>query len=250
MLAIKQMKVVMLLCLLTAPSAVAQPGSAGAAALTPRTSAPFDIEGYWISVVNEDWMFRMVTPPAGEYGGVPLNRAGREIADSWNPDDDAQSGDLCRAYGAPALLRIPGRIRFEWQDEDTLLLQTEAGEQTRSIEFLNAMGGAATRQGLSFARWELAGGTRGERHGNLRVETSNLLPGYLRKNGVPYSDTAQVTEFLSIYPAPNGDTWLVVTTEVEDPRYLSQSFITSTHFKKLADAEGSRYWQPLPCSVR
>lgn len=239
---------VLLLCAMAAPLALAQPG--GGPAATPRASAPFDLKGYWIAVVNEDWMFRMVTPPAGEYGGVPLNRAGRDLADGWNPDADEQGGDLCRAYGAPALLRIPGRIRFEWQDDDTLQLQAEAGEQARTIEFMNAPGGAATRQGVSMARWELAGGTRGERLGNLRVETFNLLPGYLRKNGVPYSENARVTEFLSVYPAPNGDTWLVVTTEVEDPQYLTQTFVTSTHFKKLAEADGSRYWQPEPCSIR
>lgn len=243
-------RVLLALCTLAAPLVLAQPGGAGVPALAPRGTAPFDLEGYWVSVVNEDWMFRMVTPPAGEFGGVPLNRAGRELAGEWDADADERSGELCRAYGAPALLRIPGRIRFVWQDDDTLQLQTEAGEQTRTIEFVNALGGPATRQGISFARWELAGGTRGERHGNLRVETNNLLPGYLRKNGVPYSENATVTEFMSVYPAPNGDTWLVVTTEVEDPRYLSQSFITSTHFKKLADPEGSRYWQPASCTVR
>lgn len=242
--------VVLWLWVLSAPLVLGQPGGAGSPAPTPRAGAPFELEGYWISVVNEDWMFRMVTPPAGEYGGVPLNRAGRELADGWNPDTDEQSGELCRAYGAPALLRIPGRIRFEWQDDDTLVLQTEAGEQTRTLEFLGAAGGSATRQGVSLARWELAGGTRGERHGNLRVETVNLLPGYLRKNGVPYSENARMTEFLSVYPAPNGDTWLVVTTEIEDPLYLAQTFVTSTHFKKLAEPDGSRYWQPEPCSTR
>ncbi len=241
-------RLVMLGVVLTAPLAWAQPGANPPPG--PRAAAPFELEGYWISVVNEDWMFRMVTPPAGEYLGVPLNRAGRELADTWNPDADAQLADQCRAYGAPALMRVPGRIRFEWTDAATLSLQAEAGEQTRTFHFVAASQPAeASRQGYSMARWELAGGTP-ERHGNLRVETTGLEPGYLRKNGVPYSADARVTEFWSVYPAPNGDTWLVVTTEVQDALYLTQNFVTSSHFKKLDERDGSRYWKPEPCRAR
>ena len=41
-----------------------------------------------------------------------------------------------------------------------------------------------------------------------------------------------------------GSDWLTVLTIVDDPRYLSQQFITSTHFKREADASG---WNPTPC---
>ena len=86
--------------------------------------------------------------------------------------------------------------------------------------------------------------------GKLVVETDRLLPGYLRKNGVPYSENARVNEFYSVYGAPQGDTWLVITTEVVDPVYLNSSFITSSHFKKLSAEDGERYWNPEPCSAR
>jgi hypothetical protein len=232
---------------LAAHCAVAQPG--GASSVSPQEAAPFDPSGYWISVVNEDWMFRMVTPPKGEYLGVPLNRAGREAADSWSPEADAQAGEECRAYGAAAIMRVPGRLRVSWRDGSSLSIETEAGEQTRIFNFGTAAEPAApSRQGNSAARWQLAGGR--ERHGNLRVETSNLLPGYLRKNGVPYSADAKVVEFYAVYPAPNGDTWMVVTTEVTDPQFLSQPFVTSSHFKKLDDNDGSRYWRPAPCTAQ
>jgi hypothetical protein len=234
-------------CALTVQIGVAQPG--GAPAPAPRAAAPFELEGYWTAVVNEDWMFRMVTPPAGEYRGVPLNRAARELADAWNPEADERLGEGCRAYGAPAIMRVPGRILVEWTDEATLSVRTEAGEQTRIFRFGAQPVTEPSRQGASVARWELAGGS-GARHGNLRVATTNLLPGYLRKNGVPYSANARVSEFWSVYPAPNGDTWLVVTTEVQDPQYLTQTFITSSHFKKLDDSDGRRYWKPAVCSAR
>jgi hypothetical protein len=228
--------------------ATAQPGG-GPTPLSPQQAAPFDPSGYWISVVNEDWMFRMVTPPKGEYLGVPLNRAGRELADNWNPDADMQAGEICRAYGAAAIMRVPGRVHITWVDESTLSIETEAGEQTRTLHFGNsAQVAAPSRQGNSVAKWELAGGR--ERHGNLRVDTTGLLPGYLRKNGVPHSADARVKEFYAVYSAPNGDTWMVVTTEVTDPQFLSQPFVTSSHFKKLADADGSRYWQRSPCTAQ
>jgi hypothetical protein len=81
----------------------------------------------------------------------------------------------------------------------------------------------------------------------LKVVTTHLLPGYLRKNGIPYSTNVIVTEYYDLIHAPNGDQWLVVSTEVKDPQYLTMPFITSTHFKKLPDGSG---WDPEPCSSK
>ena len=83
--------------------------------------------------------------------------------------------------------------------------------------------------------------------GSMKVVTTHLRPGYLRKNGVPYSADAVVTEYYTRTNEPNGDSWLIVTTVVEDRKNLNQPFITSTHFKKQADATG---WNPTPCSAR
>ena len=89
---------------------------------------------------------------------------------------------------------------------------------------------------------------RGEaRNGDLKVVTTKLKPGYLRKNGVPYSENAIVTEWYDRHTAPNGDIWLVVSTEVKDPQYLSVPFITSTHYKKLPD---NAPWKPEACTSR
>ena len=85
------------------------------------------------------------------------------------------------------------------------------------------------------------------RGGSLKVTTSRMKPGYLRKNGVPYSADAVITEYVDRFDVPNGDSLLVVSTEVVDPTYLAQPFWTSTHFKKVADASG---WHPTPCSAR
>jgi hypothetical protein len=206
--------------------------------------------GYWVSVVTEDWRYRMVTPPKGKFGGVPLNAEGRRVANAWDPTKDEAAGQQCKSYGAAAIMRVPGRFHITWQDAKTLKIETDSGMQTRLFRF----GGTAPQglepswQGYSAAEWEYANTGRGQpRSGDLKVLTTNLLPGYLRKNGVPYSGNTVVTEWYDRISAPNGDQWLVVSTEVRDPQYLSMPFITSTHFKKLPDAAG---WHPEACAAK
>jgi len=234
----------------------AQRGRGGATPATPRASAPIDLTGYWVSVVTEDWRFRMVTPPKGQYGGVPLNAEGRRVADSWDPAKDEAAGDQCKAYGAAAIMRVPGRLHITWENDDTIRIDTDAGAQTRLVHFGESLpqSGEPTWQGYSVAQWELArtaqgaGGGRGQvREGSLKVVTTHMRPGYLRKNGVPYSGNAVLTEYYDRHTPPDGDQWLVVTTVVDDARYLTQGFVTSSQFKKLPEASG---WNPEPCSAR
>ncbi|HEY2844931.1 MAG TPA: hypothetical protein VGJ09_14820 [Bryobacteraceae bacterium] len=225
---------------------------------TAQATAAIDMTGYWVSVVTEDWMFRMVTPPKGAYLGVPLNGAARQVADAWDPAKDEAAGEQCKSYGAAAVMRVPGRLHITWDNDATLKVETEAGTQTRLFHFGSeavqseaqkaAQSTAPSWQGYSIAEWEQAGVGRGEaRNGDLRVVTTRLRPGYLRKNGVPYSENAVVTEWYDRHTAANGDVWLVVSTEVKDPQYLSTPFITSTHYKKLPD---NAPWKPEACSSR
>jgi len=214
---------------------------------SPSDTAAIDMTGFWVSVVTEDWRFRMVTPPRGDYGGVPLSGAGRGAANAWDPEADAANGEACRSYGAPAIMRVPGRFHITWE-ESVLRIDADAGEQTRLFRFDGSEpAGERTWQGHSAAEWEYAATARGEpRDGSLKVVTTHMRPGYLRKNGVPYSEDAVLTEYFDRVPAPNGDEWLVVTTIVEDPAYLTTPFITSTHFRREADGEA---WSPEPCSA-
>ena len=221
-------------------------------AQTPRSSAAVDLTGYWVSVVSEDWEFRMLTPPKGEFGGlgsIPINDEGRRVANTWDPAKDEAVGEQCKAYGAAAIMRAPGRLHITWEDDNNLRIDTDAGTQTRRLHFgaPNPPAGERTWQGYSIAAWE--GGARqgGGGGGSLKVATTHMRPGYLRKNGAPYSVNAGLTEYFDRYTGPNGDEWLVVTTIVDDPQYLSQSFVTSTNFKKLPDASG---WSPTPCAAK
>jgi hypothetical protein len=228
---------------------------------TGKKAAPFDITGYWVSVVTEDWRWRMFTPPKGDYTSVPLNAAGKAAADTWDPAKDEAAGEQCKSYSAPALLRIPGRIHITWADDNTLKIDTDAGQQTRLLHFGEAKpGGAPTWLGESAAGWEELGALRagrailvagkevgGRNRGTLHVTTTHMRPGYVRKNGVPYSANATLTEYFDPTVEPNGDQWLWITTILDDQRYLNTPYITSVHFKKQADATG---WDPSPCSSR
>jgi hypothetical protein len=211
----------------------------GGRGATPQASAPFEMTGYWVSVVTEDWRYRMVTPPKGAFGGVPLNPAGRQAAMAWDPAKDEAAGEQCKSYGAAAIMRDPGRFHITWENDNTMKIEADSGTQTRLFHFGSAQPPAeASWQGYSTAVWD---------KGALRVSTTKLRAGYLRKNGVPYSANATLTEYYDRINAPNNDTWLVVTTVVDDPQYLTMPFVTSTHFKRLPDAAG---WSPGPCEAK
>jgi hypothetical protein len=215
---------------------------------SPRDSAAIDLTGYWVSVIAEDWKYRMVTPKKGVYDALVLNAEGRRVGDTWDPARDEAAGEQCRAYGAANIMRLPGRLHITWQDANTLRIDTDTGTQTRLFYFGTAPApGEASWQGRSIAQWEYAAGRGATRGGNLKVVTTNLRAGYVRKNGAPYSSQAMVTEYYDLNAMPNGDQWLTVTTKVEDAVYFSRPYITTSDFKKLPGASG---WNPTPCSAR
>jgi hypothetical protein len=81
--------------------------------------------------------------------------------------------------------------------------------------------------------------------GDLMVVTTNTSGGWVRKNGVPYSPAARVTEYFDRLKGPDGAEWLTVLTAVDDPANFIGPYLTSTHFKKEPD--GSK-WRPRPCT--
>jgi len=237
--------------MLVASPTHAQRGARGGPPQAARESAAIDLTGYWVSVITEDWKFRMVTPKKGVYDTLPLNAEGRKVGDSWDPARDEAAGEQCRAYSAANIMRMPTRLHITWEDANTLKIDTDAGTQTRLFRF-GAAGSTAPAadpswQGRSVATWQYAPGRGAPRRGNLKVITTNLRPGYVRRNGAPHSKDAVVTEYFDVNALPNGDAWLTVTTRVEDPVYLTRPYLTSSDFKKLPSAAG---WNPSPCAVR
>jgi hypothetical protein len=275
-------------------AAVAQPPGPPQAPRSPRAAAQADLTGNWVAQITEDWRWRMITPPKGDYASVPLNPRGRQAADAWDPAADAAAGEACRAFGAGGLMRLPTRLKIAWQDDTTLQIETDAGQQVRALQFgagalpagppswqghsvaawigapaaANPFGGlvaptqeaaaargaappAASRGGPTAASGAPAG-PRGDARpappaarGSLKVVTTNLRPGYLRKNGVPYSDRAVVTEYYDRFEMFGHD-YLQVVTVVDDPVYLTTPFVVSNQFKREAD---DSKWNPRPCSI-
>jgi hypothetical protein len=218
------------------------------AALSPsaRDAAPIDLTGYWVSYVTENWRYRMVTPAKGEYRRIPSSPAAVPIINAWDPAADEKAGNQCKSYGAGAIMNVPGRLHITWQDANTLRIDTDAGTQTRLLRFTTSASSKETRatwQGESRARWESVPAP--DKGGSLSVVTTNMRAGYLRKNGVPYSERTTVTEHFDIAPLPDGGQLLLVNTVIEDPVYLNAPYVVSPHFKREPD--GSR-WDPTPCS--
>ena len=235
-----------------------------AATANARTGAPIDPTGYWVSVVTEDWRYRMITPDKGDYPGIFLTPEGQRIAKAWDPAKDEASGDQCKSYGAGAIMRVPTRLHITWDDDNTLRVETDAGKQTRLFHFGSATPAKSeppSWQGYSVASWEglrprgfvipvvvgTGAATRPPEEGYMKIITKDLRPGYVRKNGVPYGGNAVVEEYFDSFKEPNGDTWLIVTAIVTDPQYLAQPYLTSSQFKKLPDASG---WNPTACEAK
>ena len=226
---------------------------------TPKAAAPIDLTGYWVSVVTEDWRYRMVTPAKGDYQGVPMTPDAVKVADAWDPAADEAAGKQCKSYGAAAIMRVPGRAahhlagrqdaaprdRRRHADAASSASDRAAGEVRASRP------GRATRSrsGKCRARRGAAAAVRRCRRkgGSLKVVTTNL------RAGIPAEERRALQRerggdrvLRSSRRSATAIELLVVTTVVDDPKYLTQPFIVSSQFKKQADAHG---WDPTPCSA-
>src|SRR5262249_782103 len=157
--------------------------------------APFDLSGYWVALVTDDWRYRMLTPPKGNADYIQVTADARRVMDQWDPAKDEAAGEACRAYGAAGVMRLPGRLHITWENDSTIRVDTDAGTQTRRFVFGGSepngrtdifdhtTAGEPTWQGLSTARWMFPGGGgrgggRGARpeNGQLVVTTTRMKP--------------------------------------------------------------------------
>jgi hypothetical protein len=232
-----------------------QGGAARSAPASAKAGAVIDVTGYWVSIVDEDWVWRMMTPAKGDYTSAPLNAEGRRVTDAWDPAKDEAEGNQCKAYGAGGIMRMPERLHIFWADDNTLEMDIDAGMQKRLFHFDGSKwhGGEPELQGDSVATWEKelqrrAGspfdGPAPGKGGNLHVVTAHMKPGYLEKNGVPYSGNAVLNEHFTVIDLHGAATYLILTSTMEDPTYLREPFLLSSQFKKEPD--GSK-WDPEPC---
>jgi hypothetical protein len=258
------------LSVLLPASLLAQP------APSAKAAASIDLTGYWVSLITEDWRTRMLTAPKGDYYSIPLNAEGKKVADTWDLAKDIAGKKQCMSYGAAGIMRVPGRLHITWENDNVLKVETDAGKQTRLFLFnANRRSNAGpTVQGISVAQWQSPQLTRSytsklsaqdpntpgfpgianarvqtpdtrKLGGTLKVVTTNLRPGYLRNNGVPYSGNTVLTEYYDIHQRQDAE-YLVVTQIVDDPQYLDVPWVTSNHFRREPDASK---WDPRPCEL-
>ena len=224
---------------------------------SPRSSSPVDLTGYWVSAITEDWRFRMVTAAKGDFESLPLNAEGTRVGNQWDPQKDIDAGEQCRVFGAGGIMRLPVRLHVTWQDDATLKMEVDNGNQVRLFRFDQSAQPPAQPewQGFSIAEWETvaqgqgsAPGARGTGgpSGSLKVVTTHMKPGYLRRNGAPYSGNAVLTEFFDRVERPNGDSWLILTSIVNDPQYLQLPLVLTSQYKRETD--GSKF-KSRPCEV-
>jgi hypothetical protein len=243
---------------------------------TARAASPVDITGYWVALVTEDWRYRMLNAPKGDYYSIPLNAEGKRVADRWDPARDIAQGKQCLSYGAPNIMREPARLHITWANDSTLKMEIDAGKQTRLLMFGPAPASPQpSMQGTSVALWQTPQSIRaytskisaqdpntpGFRDasmaspppppdtrrlgGTLKVVTTHIQPGYLRNNGVPFSANAVLTEYYDLHRIGSAD-YLVQTQIAEDPQYLEAPWVVSSHFRREPD--GSK-WDPEPCEL-
>jgi len=247
--------------LAVAAGAYAQGGRGGAAPAptNARAATAVDVTGYWVSLIVDEWRFR-VTPQKGDILYLPINNEARRVANEWDPAKDDADGKSCKAYGAVGVMQRPGRLHITWENDNTLRIDADSGTQTRLLRFgpPPAQKGEPSWQGYSAAQWVPPGLGRGRGFGlpvanaqagtgMLRVVTTNMLPGYIRKNGVPYSANAVLTESFNRVTGDGAQVYMALTAQVDDPAYLNQPFVRTYTFKKQDDASG---WEPTPCWPR
>ena len=154
------------------------PGAAGTRRRrqSPQDVAPIDLTGYWVSVITEDWKFRMVTPKKGVYETLPLNAEGRKVGDTWDPARDEAAGEQCRAYGAGNIMRVPGGCTSPGPTPTRCRSTPTPARQTRLLRFdpTAAPPPMPTWQGHSRGGVAVRPGGRGvqNRGGNLKVVTT------------------------------------------------------------------------------
>ncbi len=196
--------------------------------------AQVDIAGEWASEFSEDQPERIPGPDVGDYFGLPLNDAGRLKADTWQASIQTLPERQCIPHPSPYSLRGPTNLRIS-ADVDPVTQETVRytiygtfGRATRLVW----MDGRPHPSPLAPHSW--AGFSTGTWEGHrLRIVTTHIKLGYLRRNGVPYSDLATMTEYLWRH----GDR-LVIVTLVEDPVYLTEPFVRTTDFVRNPTQHG------------
>ncbi len=202
--------------------------------------AQVDFTGEWAPRFYEDQPERVPGPELGDYLGLPVTEAARMRADTWDASIQTLPEWQCRPHSADYIWRGPSNLHI-WKEVDPVSRQITAfhAEWLRSIDNIYYLDGRPhpsanaphTWGGFATAKWD----------GDiLTVTVTHLKEGYVRRNGVPRSDLATVTEHWMRH-----GNWLTVMTIVNDPVYLSEPFVRTTDYQ----LDEHQLVPPYPCDV-
>jgi hypothetical protein len=202
--------------------------------------AQVDFSGEWAPRFYEDQPERVAGPELGDYLGLPVTDAARMRADTWDASIQTLPEWQCRPHSADYIWRGPSNLHITKEvDPVTREITAFHAEWLRSVDNIYYLDGrphpsanaAHTWGGFATAKWE----------GNiLTVNVTHLKEGYIRRNGMPRSDLATVTEHWMRH-----GNWLTVVTIVNDPVYLTEPFIRSTDY----ELDQRQQVPPYPCDV-
>jgi cyclase len=188
-----------------------------------RPQIPPDIAGEWRLDNNEE--DTTAQPPLGDYLGIPFNDAGRQRADTTAESIWGTPEYQCRPHSAPHQWRGLGGARIlKEQDPLTRDVRTYHVQFMRSLDRPIFMDGRP--QPPAWAPHSWTGFSTGQWVGNtLKVTTTHLKDGYLKRGGPQTSDMYSMTEFITRH----GDI-LTIVTVVDDPIYLDEPYVESTTY--------------------
>jgi len=204
-------------------------------------SAQLNLVGYWAPIFHEDFDERIPGPPIGDYLGLPINDAARLRAQSWDASLLSSPEHQCKPHPSTYGFRGVGTLRiWETRDPKTQALvkintQIEWQEQRREI-WLDGR-----PHPPEYARHTWQGFSTGHFEGDtLVVETTHLKAGWIRRNGLPLSDRATMTDRFYRH----GDL-ITHVMMIEDPVYLTEPLVKTNGFQLMPAGTIN----PYPCEA-
>ncbi len=195
-------------------------------ALCPVALGQTDLSGAWGQKLHEDWAERQKGPSLGDYTGLPVNDRARAQADAFDAEKWAEREHQCEPHPADYAMRGPGSMRI-WSDLDPLTQQITAWHtQLMWMNTQRTIYMDGREHPSEYAPHTWGGFSTGVWVADmLKVETTHLKEGWLRRNGLPRSDKATMTEYF----LRHGD-YLTVVTIVKDPVFLTEPLVRTSNW--------------------
>lgn len=215
------------------------------AAATPASAQTAVLNGDWNGLFHEDQDERGPGPELGNYLGLPINEAARLYADSWDASRLTLPEQQCRAHVSPYIYRGPIRVRIEEMRDPVTqaviaskhFLSTYAQERTIWLDGRPHPPEEAPHTWMGFSTGEWQGNV-------LKVTTTHMKQGWHRRNGLPMSAKARMTEYFFRH-----GTVLTQLSIVEDPVYLEEPLVKTTNLLLDINTTPNQYQAWLFCQA-